>query len=104
MRSFGHDVLVVHSGMAALTAAPVYQPNLALLDIGMPEMDGYELSRLLRQHPQLSNVCLVALTGYGRDVDLQHSQSAGFHEHLVKPVDFDTLQNLLAQVAAQAAH
>jgi PAS domain S-box-containing protein len=104
LRTLGHDVLVVHSGIAALTTGPVYLPDVALLDIGMPEMDGYELARLLREQPQFHDIRLVALTGYGRDADQQRSHSAGFSDHLVKPAQFDALRNLLASVTPRAAN
>jgi CheY-like chemotaxis protein len=70
-----------------------------LLDIGLPGMDGYEVARQLRQQPQTKDVWLIALTGYGQDSDRQRAQEAGFDHHLVKPVERQKLQNLLATMA-----
>jgi two-component system CheB/CheR fusion protein len=75
------------------------QPDVVLLDIGLPEMDGYEVARRIRQDPALQNIVLVAVTGYGLESDRVRSQEAGFDHHLVKPVDFDALLELLAAIA-----
>jgi CheY-like chemotaxis protein len=72
---------------------------VVLLDIGLPAMDGYEVAKRMRQEPALQNAVLVAITGYGQEEDRVHSQEAGFDHHLVKPVDFDTLRQLLAAIA-----
>ena len=77
-----------------------FGPHVVLLDIGLPEMDGYEVARRLRQHPQLKDVGLMAVTGYGQDSDRQRSKDAGFDHHMVKPVDPDYLLNLLADWTA----
>jgi len=71
--------------------ALIQVPEVALIDIGMPGMDGYEVARRLRQSPELKHTALVAITGYGHDEDIQKSRDAGFHDHLVKPVDMETL-------------
>jgi CheY-like chemotaxis protein len=89
LRLSGHDVQVAYSGQTALSTAVEYQPNIVLLDIGLPEIDGYEIARRLRQRPQLKDAWLIALTGYGQDSDRQRSHEAGFDHHLVKPVDMD---------------
>ena len=73
-----------------------------MLDIGLPEMNGHEVARHLRQHPRLKDVRLVAVTGYGQESDRQRSQEAGFDYHLVKPVDPKELQKLLAMLTEQA--
>jgi CheY-like chemotaxis protein len=96
LRLSGHDVLTVYDGPAALAAAPSYRPDVVLLDIGLPGLDGYVVVQELRKMPGLRRTLLVALTGYGREEDRRRSQQAGFHCHLIKPVDFDALQRLLA--------
>ena len=68
------------------------------MDIGLPEMDGYEVARHLRQHAELRGTKLIALTGYGQDADRQRSQESGFDYHLVKPVDFGTLQKTIGEI------
>ena len=99
LRLLGHEVRVVYDGAAALEAARTFKPQVGLLDIGMPGMDGVELARRLRTDLQLKDLLLVALTGYGRDEDRQRSSNAGFNAHLVKPVDVTALNALLAQRA-----
>jgi PAS domain S-box-containing protein len=94
----GHHVRVVHDGGAALDAAQANVPDVMLIDIGLPGMDGYEVARRMRQHPDLKGVILVALTGYGRDEDRQRAFAAGFDYHLVKPVSPDALNGLVARL------
>jgi CheY-like chemotaxis protein len=96
---WGHDVRVVHDGPAALASIsePIdWCPEVVLLDIGLPGVDGYEVARRLRQVPALAGILMVAMTGYGQERDRQLSREAGFDHHLVKPVDPATLQALLA--------
>jgi CheY-like chemotaxis protein len=90
--AMGHQVRVEHAGTAALEAARAEAPDVALLDIGMPEMDGLELARRLRREPGLQNVRLAAVTGFGGQEDVARSKAAGFDEHLVKPVSPDVLR------------
>jgi len=101
LQMFGHEVQAVYSGQTALETAVEYQPDFVLLDIGLPDMNGYEVARRLRQQPQTKDVRLIAMTGYGQDSDRQLSQEAGFDHHLVKPVDPQKLQDLLATRAKQ---
>lgn len=96
LQMFGHEAQAAYSGQSALNMAVEYQPDFVLLDIGLPDMDGYEVARRLLQQPQTKNVKLVAVTGYGQDSDRQRSQEAGIDFHLVKPVDLKKLQDLLA--------
>jgi CheY-like chemotaxis protein len=96
LRLVGHDVRTAHSGPAALDAAQERPPEVMLLDIDLPKMDGLEVARCLRQDLGLTNVLLVALTGYGQEDIRSRTQEAGFNAHLVKPVDLDALQELLA--------
>jgi PAS domain S-box-containing protein len=100
---FRHQVRTAHDGPTALEAALDFRPNVVLLDIGLPGMDGYEVAEKMRQEPILDDVLLVALTGYGQESDLQRSLEAGFDHHLVKPTDLDKLQQILATASAKAA-
>lgn len=93
----GHQVAVAHDGPAALALAAQLQPQLALLDLGLPGMDGCELADRLRQRPALATLRLVALTGWGQAEDRARTQAHGFHRHLVKPVDPRVLERLLAE-------
>ena len=92
---------VAHDGPAALRAAEAERPQVALLDIGLPGMDGYELARQLRSQPGWGRLVLVALTGWGQDEDRRRSQEAGFDHHLAKPVELAALQELLTQAQPQ---
>ena len=94
--AFGHEVRTAHDGPSALQLAAEYRPELVLLDIGLPGMNGYELARRLRQQPGLGDVVLVALTGWGQEEDQRRSREAGFDAHLVKPVERSALTALLA--------
>jgi CheY-like chemotaxis protein len=95
LRLKGHDVQIAHEGEAALAAARVYRPEVVLLDIGMPGLDGYEVARRLRKEDGCDQVLLIALTGYGQDDDRRRSREARFDDHLVKPIDLATLEALL---------
>lgn len=101
LRLLGHVAHAAAGPRAALALAPRVQPQVALLDIGLPEMDGYQLGRRLRGVPGLEHLPLVALTGYGQPRDRQRSQAAGFFAHLVKPVGLDAIGELLRAVAEQ---
>jgi two-component system CheB/CheR fusion protein len=92
----GHQVQTAHDGVAALEAARAFGPEVVLLDIGLPRLDGYQVARLLRQEPQTQGALLVALTGYGQEQDRRRSLAAGFDIHLVKPFDPDELEEILA--------
>jgi signal transduction histidine kinase len=94
----GHETQVALSGQEALERIESFQPDVALLDIGMPGMDGYELARRLRAIPRLKSIRLVALTGYGQIEDRERAFAAGFDEHLVKPVDLEVLERTLAGI------
>jgi signal transduction histidine kinase len=95
LRLDGHDVTIAHDGVRALEAAHAERPNVVLLDIGLPGMDGYEVCRRLRAEG-LTTTRVIALTGYGQDKDKQLAMDAGFDEHTVKPVEFARLMKLLA--------
>jgi signal transduction histidine kinase/ActR/RegA family two-component response regulator len=94
--SQGHDVRVEHDSHDALAQAAAFAPDVCLLDIGLPDMDGYELARRLRRDPATAQATLVAVTGYGQDQDRRNSAAAGFDHHLVKPVDMAALEKILA--------
>ena len=95
LETLGAEVQVVYDGADALDAARSRKPDLILLDIGMPTMDGYEVARRVRGEPWGASITVVALTGWGREEDRRRSREAGFDGHLVKPVDFDALERLL---------
>jgi signal transduction histidine kinase len=100
LRALGVTVAIAYSGRAALDAIGTFAPDTVLLDIGMPDMDGYETSRRIRaQHA--NDVLLVALTGWGQDEDLRQSRAAGFDHHLVKPPDIERLRKILTDPATQ---
>jgi signal transduction histidine kinase len=92
----GHEVYTAANGAMALESAEAHRPEVALLDIGMPKLDGYEVARRIRAQPWGQRITLVALTGWGQDSDRRRSQEAGFDSHLVKPLDLDKLMELLA--------
>jgi CheY-like chemotaxis protein len=92
----GNRVEIAHSGAEALTLLEHFHPRLALLDIGLPDIDGLELARRLRERvPDPNRLLLVAVTGYGHEEARDRSFAAGFDQHLAKPVDLRTLQGLL---------
>lgn len=93
----GHQVAAAGDGRMGLEMIRATQPEIALVDIGLPLMDGYEVARQVRALPECNNVYLVALTGYGRQQDRRRALEAGFDVHLVKPVDFDELNYFLAR-------
>ena len=100
LQRYGHVVHVAYDPASALSAAEVFGPDVALLDLGLPGMDGYELARRFRAHPRLRRVRIVAVTGYGQASDRQRTTEAGFHHHFVKPVDVDAL---LAAIQSESA-
>jgi PAS domain S-box-containing protein len=102
LQETGHLVRVAHTGPTGLAAALDFRPNVMLLDIGLPEFDGIEVAKRMRQQPTLDNIVLVAMTGYGRETDRQRSKEAGFDHHLVKPADFRKVQQILANVSEKA--
>ena len=93
----GHDVRTAHDGLAGIEAASEFRPDLILLDIGMPKVNGYDACQRIRQQPWAKEVLIVALTGWGQEEDKRRSQAAGFTQHLVKPVELAALEKLLAE-------
>ena len=94
----GHAVSVEHDGRGALQRARQVRPQVMLLDIGLPDTDGYALARQLRAIPELQDAVLVALTGYGQAEDQRLAVEAGFNHHLVKPADLNRVAEILAEV------
>lgn len=94
----GHEVRTAYDGPGALTVLQDFVPDVALVDIGLPGMNGYEVARHIRGRPGLEHVVLVAQTGWGQEEHRRRSREAGFDEHLTKPVDFEALQALLARL------
>jgi CheY-like chemotaxis protein len=95
----GHEVRTVGDGPSALQLVETYLPDIALLDIGLPVMDGYELAGLLRRIPALARTCLVALTGYAGDDDRQRSLASGFNEHFAKPLPLARVLDFIERLA-----
>jgi CheY-like chemotaxis protein len=91
----GHKTHCAHDGLQAVEAAAMFRPDVVLLDIGLPKLNGYEAARKIRAQPWGNGVTLVALTGWGQEEDRQRSTEAGFDSHMVKPVDIDDLTKLL---------
>jgi signal transduction histidine kinase len=95
LRVLGANVALAHSGRTALECVDTFKPDVVLLDIGMPGMDGYEVARRIRANPTNRHISLIALTGWGQDEDRKRSVAAGFNHHLVKPADIEQLRQLL---------
>jgi signal transduction histidine kinase/CheY-like chemotaxis protein len=102
VRLWGHEVDVVHDGLTAIDAAREMRPEVVLLDIGLPGLDGYQVARKLREDVGLDGTMLVAMTGYGQPEDRRRSREAGIHHHFVKPVEPFVLRTLLANLGAPA--
>jgi signal transduction histidine kinase len=95
LKFLGTDVQVAYDGATALATIERYRPDVVLLDIGMPGMDGFEVARQVRQRAEFDSIMLIALTGWGQAEDRHRTQTAGFDHHLVKPADITALQSLL---------
>jgi CheY-like chemotaxis protein len=98
----GHQTVVAHTGPDGLAAVRAARPDLALLDIGLPGMDGYELARRLKADPATRGVVLAAVSGYGREQNSAHARDTGFDHHFVKPLELAALQSLLQSVRPSA--
>jgi len=99
LSALGYVARSVHDGPSALRVAEEFRPEIALVDIGLPVMDGYEVAKRFADHPELARTQLLAVTGYGQDQDRRRSADAGFVAHLVKPVDMDQLRTALDTIA-----
>lgn len=93
----GHDVRVAHDAKSALTLASQFVPEVGLFDIGLPEVDGYELARRVRRDASLTDMYLVAVTGWGQDDDRRRASEAGFDTHLTKPAEPEAVREILAR-------
>jgi signal transduction histidine kinase/ActR/RegA family two-component response regulator len=100
LEALGASVALAHGGRSAIEVLAHFEPDAILLDIGMPEMDGYELARVVRTMPNGQHALMIALTGWGQDHDQRLSQAAGFDHHMVKPPDIDRLRDFLTQTPA----
>lgn len=103
LQLWGHDVRVAHGGREALEVAEAFRPQVALLDIGMPQVSGLEVARALRRHPWGARIRLVAVTGWGQEEDRRLALRSGFDDHVTKPVDPARLQSLFENTAEQLA-
>jgi signal transduction histidine kinase/ActR/RegA family two-component response regulator len=101
LKMLGADVHLTYDGPSALEAIDSYRPDVVLLDIGLPGMNGHEVARRIRQRPELDQVTLIAITGWGQAEDRARSRAAGFQHHMVKPVDPAELQALLATIEVE---
>lgn len=99
----GHEAFLAHDGLEAFAQAQALQPQIILLDIGLPKLNGFEVARKIRGQPWGAKIILIALTGWGTAADRQKSRDSGFDEHLVKPVDYPTLTRRLQELYAQRA-
>jgi CheY-like chemotaxis protein len=97
LQYWGHDVRTAGDGPAGLAVARDYRPDVVLLDVGLPGMNGFEVARRLRQEDGLARTVVITISGYAQDIDRQHALEAGCTEHLAKPVDLDVLERLLAE-------
>ena len=95
LRLDGHQVQVTYCGESALVAAEAFEPHVIVLDIGLPGKDGYEVCKELRTRPQFEQTCIVALTGYGGQADMNKALGAGFNQHLIKPADYACLKEII---------
>jgi PAS domain S-box-containing protein len=103
LKTVGHEVYIAHNAAEAIAAARAHHPDAAVLDLGLPEVDGYMLARMLRAEPALAGMRLIAHTGYGSSQDRERTSAAGFDVHLVKPANYDDLQRALWPEASSAA-
>jgi len=102
LRFSGHEVHVAHEGEAALSLAETLLPDVVLLDVGMPGLDGYEVARRLRERPSTRDVVIIAVTGYGAEGDRRRARAAGFDHHLTKPVEVASVEDLMTRRGSTA--
>jgi CheY-like chemotaxis protein len=95
LKAAGHEVFVAYDGHTAITLAEKHKPDVMLLDIGMPEVSGYDVARAIRREAWGRSIRLIALTGWGQAEHRRRSHEVGFDDHLVKPVELDVLESLL---------
>jgi CheY-like chemotaxis protein len=97
IQTMGHEVRVAYDGASAMKLLVNFVPDFALIDLGLPRINGYYLARWLRQQPQLREITLIAQTGWGREKDRKQARDAGYDHHLVKPIDPQQLAAILSQ-------
>lgn len=97
LETYGYEVRVAHTGDAALAVADEYRPQVVLLDIGLPDLDGYEVCRRLRSREAVASATIIALSGHGEPEDRTESRAAGFDHHVLKPANIGELQRLFPQ-------
>jgi two-component system CheB/CheR fusion protein len=102
--AIGHETCIANDGLQAIGAAARFEPQVVLMDLGMPKMDGFEAAKRMRQEPFGSRIVLVAITGWGQEEDRQRTRAAGFDHHLTKPVGIDALTEIFARVNARQAN
>ncbi len=95
LQAYGCSTCVAYDGPSALDAAQSFKPHLALIDINLPLMDGYEVAQRMRQNPELRQIRLIAVTGYSEAAERRRSQQAGFNDHMVKPIDLKQLRDAI---------
>ena len=100
LEMMGHEVCIVHNGVEAVAKASTFGPDIILLDLGMPQLNGYEACARIRAQPSPKKTLIVALTGWTQDDKKQRSQQAGFDFHLIKPVELPALEKLLREYPA----
>ncbi|MBA3312857.1 MAG: response regulator [Planctomycetota bacterium] len=104
LRLDGHEIRFAYDGLAALDAAAEFSPEVVLLDIGLPKLDGYEVAKRLRARTETEGAVLIAVSGYGQEEDRRRSREAGFDHHLTKPVDFAVLRQVLPQACSAVSN
>jgi CheY-like chemotaxis protein len=102
LRTMGHEVHTAHDGLEAVDATAEFQPDMVLLDLGLPKLNGFDAARRIREQPGGRERVVIALTGWGQEEDRRRSKEAGFDHHLTKPIDFGVLRDLLA--ASKISH
>ena len=104
LRLFGHEVRTASDGLEAVEVAEHFRPEVILMDVGMPRLNGYEATRRIRERSWGSSIIIIALTGWGQEGDRAHSKKAGCNGHLVKPVNPNELNTLLSHLTAQSGN
>ena len=103
LESHGHTVRVVLNGLAAMDVLREFQPQIVLLDVGMPGMDGCEVTQQIRKESGFESVLIVIISGHGQESDKERSKQAGANHHLVKPIHFDELWEILAKATERGS-
>jgi CheY-like chemotaxis protein len=96
----GHDLSTACDGIEGIERARTFRPDVILMDIGLPDMNGHDTARRIRQQPGGKDIILIAVTGYGQEEDRRRSIEAGFDDHIVKPLNFAELKNILSEITS----